>query len=64
MNEERKTKVDGKRSEEDMFCVTVLARAKEIFGADADKIDTNKMIMLCCFVADDVKYPLTKGWFK
>ena len=51
-------------SEEDKFCITALTKAKEIFGEDADKIDTDKMVMLCCVVADDVKYPLTKGWFK
>lgn len=56
----RETRID----EEDDFCIAVLARAKEIFGEDANKIDANKMVMLCCFVADDVKYPLTKGWFK
>ena len=60
MNEKNRMGLD----EGDNFCITVLTKAKEIFGEDADKIDDDKMVMLCCVVADDVNYPLTKGWFK
>ena len=50
---------------EDEFCVVVLTRAKEIFGEDAaTKIDLDKMVKLCCFVAEDVGFPLTRGWYK
>lgn len=49
---------------EDDFCILVLARAKQIFGEDAAKIDLDRMIKLCCFVAEDVGFPLTRGWYK
>ena len=47
---------------EQEFCIVVLQKAKEIFGKDADKLDRNKMVQLCCFVADDIGFPLTRGW--
>lgn len=53
----------NKLSEEE-FCIMVLHRAKEILGEEAKKLDTDRMIKLCCFVAEDIGYPLTRGWYK
>ena len=49
---------------EDEFSIVVLYRAKELFGDNAKYLRLARMVKLAAFVADDVNFDLTRGWYK
>lgn len=62
--EEKKVKEDKDFFLEDEFSIIVLHRAKKLFGDDAKYLRLARMVKLAAFVADDVGFDLTRGWYK
>lgn len=49
---------------EDMFSIVVLYRAKKLFGDNVTRLGLTRMVKLVSFVADDINFDLTRGWYK
>jgi len=49
---------------EDSFCMAVLQEAKKLLGEDQKYLKLARMVKLVTFVADEVNFDLTRGWYK
>lgn len=51
-------------SEEDEFSIVVLDKAKKLFGKHAKYLKIARMVKLVAFVAEEIGYDLTRGWYR
>lgn len=60
----REVNLERREYLENTFSILVLHCAKELYGNDAKSLKLTRMVKLVTFVADDVNFDLTWGWYK